>query len=357
MKIRTLAPWGYIALLMVVTGISLFSSTPRPLDDHFFYQRFVEALARGDLDLSIPGFHGADLFAVPLYWMTQSPIAQIYAQMVLACLIPLAGFLAGRALFKSVAAGILLSSILAMMPFISFVSLRGWTGPGYFVLMLLTLWLGSRGSLWTVLTFGLAILTKPFAIGLLPLLLVIAPQKQSLWIRYRHLLGAAVLVAFYLGIQYVQAGRIFVGAHSETTVTGIWQDPYRILLNLAHAVQILFSVHNYYYPDPALTGPGNLMHTSPVLIFLGLFWLFSPTGKGLRTEDLGKKSLSPQSYFLSPRGAILIGALLVFILNALLDHMDFFLVPAVVDACFIIFCLVSLPRLRSMWQHTIFAHR
>ena len=406
---------AYVVVLMIVTAISLFSATPRPLDDHFLYQQFVESLARGDLDLTIPGFHGSDLFAVPLYWMTHSPLAQITALMIVACFIPLVAFLAGRSIFRSIPAGVLLASILTMMPFISFVALRGWTGPGYFLLMLLTLWFGSRGSLWTGVVFGLAILTKPFAIGLLPLLLVIAQKSASLCLRYRRLIIAPILVLLYLAMQYIQAGRIFVGTHSEVSSIGIWQGPQRIFLNLAHALQILFSVHNYYYPDPGLTGPGNMMHTTPILIFLGLWGVFSPKeffDEGHWTSEIGHRSAdSPKSEVRTPKSvplALLSGAVLIFFMNALLDHMDhfymeagvlllilaaipvlmkyplwvpivlatlhfqwfyfylqfqeifhltpvFFLVPATVDIFFLIWCLVSLSTIRQMLHHTIFS--
>jgi hypothetical protein len=111
----------------------------------------------------------------------------------------------------------------------------------------------------------------------------------------------------------VQAGHIIVGAHADLNQSNIFQGPERIALNIAHAVQILFSVHNYYFPDPSLTGAGNMMHTTPVFVFLALLALLVPAGS---------------SKVPFPRLALLYGAAVSFGLNALLDHMDHYYMEA-----------------------------
>jgi hypothetical protein len=336
-RLASSLPYLYLGALSLAIAAIFLRATPQPLDDHFLYQQFIEALASGRLDLSIPGFHGTDFFAVPLYWLTHSPIIQIYTLMLWGIALPFLAFLAGRALARHEEwtrdewYGLALASVIAMMPFVNFVALRGWTGPGYWGLMLLTIWLGASKRTWLAgIFFGLAILTKPFALVLLPLLLHFAwTGKRTVWHRqYSAILIGLGIAALYALIQILQAGHLIVGAHMDVTTTTVWQGPTRIALNLAHSLQILFSVHNYYYPDPSKTGPGNMMHTSPILIFLGLFALLSP-------KDFFDKSRLPF--------ALLIGALFGIGLNALLDHMDHFYMEASV----LLLILASLPALKK----------
>jgi hypothetical protein len=223
--------------------------------------------------------------------------------------------------------GLTLATIIAMMPFISFVSMRGWTGPAYWGLMLLTIYLATKKTPFAGIPWALAMLTKPFAIILAPLLFVVAPQKGTAWKKYGWaMLGIGIVAAYFL-LQLFQAGRIFVGTHTDLTATSTIQGPVRILLNLAHSLQILFSVHNYYFPDPSLTGPGNMMHVTPILIFLGLFGL------------LGMRELYPQKWMAT---ALLGGAIFGILMNALLDHMDHFYMEASV----LLLILASLPILK-----------
>ena len=327
MNAKRLLPWAYVLLLCAAVGAGVWSAVPAPNDDFGLYQSFAEALAAGKLDLTIPGFHGSDIFAVPLVWITGSGLAQIYAMNVLATLLPLFAFLAGRALWKEEHCGIFLATIMALTPFVTTVGLRGWTGPGYWTLMLLTIWFAAMRSSWTGLTWALAILTKPFAIVLGPLILALSREKGSAR-RLPHFIlwSAAAIVFAYLLLQYLDAGRIFVGAHAETSPGQVLQSLERIGLNLAHSLQILFSVHNYYYPDPSLTGPGNMMHTSPVLVFLGLFGLLAA-----RTYERNQRIAR----------SLLIGSVAGILMNALLDHMDHFYMEASV----LLLILASLPVL------------
>jgi hypothetical protein len=310
---------------------TVFGGTPHPLDDHFLYQKFIETLAQGRIDLTIPGFHGSDILSLPWYLLTRSPVSQIVTMQLCAVLLPLCAFLAGRSLFRSTADGVLLACIVSLMPFVSVVGLRGWTGPAYWCLMLLSVWLAGRGSRWTGIAWALAILTKPFAIGLLPLILVLqrraAPKQQTFWARWHAYVIAGGIVAAYLLLQLLQAGHLIVGAHPELGTAAAFQGPLRVLLNAVHGVQILFSVHNYYYPDPALTGPGNMLHTSPLLMVLGIFAMLYPTWAG---EDR------------SVLRALLLGAAIAFGLSTLLDHMDHYYMEAGVLLCI----LAALPALR-----------
>lgn len=327
---RALLVWSYVLALCAAIAVPLLRATPEPNDDFGLYQAFAETLAKGRLDLTIPGFHGSDIFAVPVLWLTGSPIAQIHTLTLWAIILPLLGYLAGKAVFRSEQSGVFLATILAFTCFVTTVGLRGWTGPAYWGLMLLSIIFSRRGSWLTGIVWGLAILTKPFAIILLPLLLVLWPEKKGPRSRFLGpgsfiVLGISIVIT-YLLLQYLQAGRIFVGAHADTAAAAAIQGPARIFLNLVHALQILFSVHNYYYPDPALTGPGNMMHTSPVLVMLGLFALFAPK------ELFPDRRMAP---------ALLWGAIAGILMNALLDHMDHFYM----EASILLFLLAALPAL------------
>lgn len=324
------AAWLFVGGLMGVVAFSMFSATPAPRDDHFYYQEFVESLARGDLDLSIPGFHGSDVFAVPWYLLSRSPLAQIDVLRAWAILLPLLAFLAGRAVFRDAGSGVLLAAIVTLMPFTSFVALRGWTGPAYWGLMLLSIAAAAGGSLWVIVPFSLVVLTKPFAIALAPLLWVLMRRRRRPVACAAALCAAALLCAAYVVTQYVQAGRVFVGAHADIGVRTAFHFGKRFFLNGAHALQMLFSVHNYYFPDPAKTGPGNLLHTSPVLVFLGLYALG-------RTREFFRCRHLPI--------ALGVGAAAGLGLNMLLDHMDHFYM----EAGLFLLLLAALPILRAQW--------
>lgn len=328
----TLVVWIYIVGLVSVMAFSLFSATPFPQDDHFYYQQFVEALARGRLDLSIPGFHGSDVFAVPWYMLSHSPIAQIDMLRVWALSLPLIAYLAGARLFRSSVGGVLLASIIAMMPFVSFVALRGWTGPAYWGLMFLAIAAAASGSFWVIVPFGLAMLTKPFVIALTPLLWVLLRRQRRSRACAVMFCSVFVLCVAYVVIQYFQAGRIFVGTHSDVGILSVFHLGKRFFLNIAHALQMLFSVHNYYFPDPSKTGPGNLLHTSPVLMFLGLYALFS--SRSVFTD----RRLPP---------ALLLGAVAGFVMNVLLDHMDHFYMEA--GVLLLIFASIPLLSRERVW--------
>jgi|GEM_PF-360470 len=359
-------PWLPLVLLMGAAALTVLrAGTPLPLDDFNLYQSFVEMLARGRIDLTIAGFHGSDFFAVPWYLISGSPIAQIQTLFLWIILLPLLAYFAGRSVCHSGSvrhgrdnvAALLFACIIAMMPFISYVAWRGWTGPAYWGLMLLSIALARRMPLLAGIALAFAILTKPFAIVLLPLLFVLAPQRlsskaatvlrpyagrrmPSMLSAVRPYWGIIATIAIpflYALAQYAMAGRVFVGAH-DTALSSLWIGVERLALNLAHGAQILFSVHNYYFPDPALTGPGNLLHTSPVLMFLGVFALLLPS---LYFEDR------------KVYGALLLGAVIGLVLPAFMDHMDHFYMEAGV----LLLILAALPTLRRhpLWVPIVLA--
>ena len=320
----------WLPLLLVLAIAATFTQvTAYPMDDHFQYQAFVEALAGGALDLSIPGFHGSDILAVIVHWITGSSISQIYFQILAAILLPLCAYGTSRALYQSKEEQILFTTAVSLMPFVLFVGLRGWTGAAYWDLMLLSIATAPFWPYVAAVLLALAILTKPFAVALLPLLFVLQPKTTYRKLKWYPLYLCIGLCTLYVIVQYFQAGQILIGSHSELDQISVWQGPNRIFLNLAHSLQILFSVHNYYYPDPSLTGAGNMMHTTPVLIFLGLFALFTGVWE-------------------KPFRKALVGGVGVGIgLNALLDHMDHYYMEAGI-LCLII-AAIPLLKTHRIW--------
>lgn len=327
----SLLSWVYVIALIVVTGIIMALATPVPQDDHFHYQQFIETLAAGKLNLSIPGFHGTNILSVPWYWVTHSPLTQIHVQMVAGVLLPLMAFLVAKGIFRSHTEGILFASIIALMPFLSFLALRGFRVAFYDLLFFLTILGAIRGVWWTGIVWAFALTSYPFAIALLPLIIVVWPkqEKRPWWRGWAVVIGTGIgLAALYVLVQFFQIGGINVGVHEEVNALSIWQGPKRIFLNAAHAVQILFSIHNYYFVDPVRTGHGNMLQTSPVLIVLALFALFAP-------RDYFREKLLPL--------ALALGAFIGIGLNILIDRMDHFYMET--GVFFLI--LAALPVLRK----------
>ena len=391
MKRSPLLAWLYVGFLTLSLSLSFFMATPSPQDDHFHYQKFIETLAHGHLDLSIPGFHGMNMLAVPWFWITQSPLTQIHVQIFSAILLPLLAFLMGRALWRSDWHAVVLSSVMAMMPFFMFGSLRGWMVSTYFVLIFLTIILAARRSRWSWLPWGFAMISLPFAVALLPLMMAYAPasKKRDVWKyvdRYWHLAAALAIPFVYVVAQKIQVGHVVIGAHQDFSATNVWVGPERLFLNAAHGVQMLLSVHNFYFPNPAITGQGNMMHTSPLLIVLALVGFMS-------WKTFYEHRIFPL--------VCLLGAVIGIGLNVMIDHMDhfymdtgvlmlvlasipvlkrlplmiplvlgtlhfqwfyfylafgevfklggwFFLTPIVVDACFLLYCFANIPMLKAI---------
>ena len=331
-------PWFLVSLMTAGLALSMTGASPAPDRDFFFYQRFIEMLATGRLDLTIPGFHGSDLLAVPWYLFSRSPIAEIEFQMVAALLVPLSAYLAGRSFFRGKWEGIALAGIFTMMPFYSLIGLTGYTAAAYTVLMLLTVAGACRKAFWTWVTWGLAMTTKPFAVALLPILLLKQPQAQA-WIkRYGVIILGLLIPLVYAAIQYFQAGRLIVGVHPELDESTVWQGPVKVLLNIAYALQILFSVHNYDYPNPAGTGHENLLQTTPILVFLGLFAL-----------------LYPREYFPDRRTylALLAGVVIGLGMNAFIATMNHYYMQA--GVLVLIFASIPVLKRHPLWAPFVLA--
>lgn len=322
-------PLKHIVPLSLIVALSLSSATIHPMDDHGNYRRFIETLATGQIDFSIPGFHGASFLALPIYLVTQSPLTNIYFQILCALFLVPMGYFAVSALLRDKVSGILFAYILSMSPFFFFLVFRGFTFASFTLMVFAAIYLYSRQSRFTWFPLGMSFITKPFSIALAPLMLLWPESKPSRSLRSPWVqLGFALIIPLvYIVAEYAQIGRIIVGSHVEIDQSSVFTSG-RVFLNIAHGIQMLFSVHNYYFPNPAMTGPGNLVHSSPILMFLGVFAL-----------------LYPKMFFSNMRFAwgMRLSVITAYMLVALLDHMDHFYMQMTV----ILLLVSSLATLRK----------
>lgn len=303
-------PAFHLVSLMLVWAYVFSKTVIDPQDDDPFYQSFIESLAQGRVDLTIPGFQGASFLAVMLHLIAPSEMTNAYFQVGCAFLLPLAAYYAASGLFRDRVSSILFTYCIALMPFLGFVGFQGFTFPSFTLLIFLTIGLYARGSMWAFLPWAIAVITKPFGIALLPLFLLWRPSRATSiwgkgWVQVLLMLPIPIL---YVVTQYLQVGHIIVGSHPDITQSNVfvwWRFP----LNAAHGIQMLFSIHNFYFPDPSKTGQGNLLHSSPLLMLFGIISLLyaKQFWKDLRLAK-----------------AIGIGFVFAYCLAALLDHMDHF---------------------------------
>ncbi len=320
-------PAFHLICIQIVTAIVFWRTNVIPQDDHGHYQKFIDALARGQLDLSIPGFQGSSFLALPFYLIAPSYALNAYFQVACAFFLPLAAYFAAKHLLRDRLQSVFFAYATAFMPFFAFMAFQGFTFASFTLLTLITIGLRGRGSAWAWLPWAFAILTKPFAIALLPLFLFWKPTIHESVIRrgWMQILLMLPIPIAYVVMQYLQVGHIIVGAHPDITQANVfvwWRFP----LNAAHGVQMLFSIHNFYFPDPGKTGQGNLVHSSPILMLLGVFSL-----------------LYPRQFWKDIRLARALGVafLIAYILAALLDHMDHFYMEMSV----LFLALASIPLL------------
>ena len=241
--------WLIPAIMTIVIGMVFLYSTPVPKADYIYYQSFIEALARGHIDMSIIGFHGSDFLALPWYLVTRSSFALIGFQKFCALCLPTLSYLVGKKWFGT-RGGILFCCMFLFPPFMPFLAYQGWTYPSYFCLIFLG-FLFDRG--WGWLPLSIAIVTKPFAVIFLPFL-------KRWWL-------ALLIPIAYVCFEYVQVGQIQVGVHQGTTASNAFPLD-RLTDNLIFGFQTILSVHRSKLN--ASVGIDDMIHTSPLVVFLGL---------------------------------------------------------------------------------------
>lgn len=345
-------PLIHVAILTAVMLFVLSQTSIKPMDDHFQYQAFIEALATGRIDFSISGFQGASFLAFPLYLVTRSPLASIHFQILCAALLIPMAYGAAYTLFKDRVSALFAAYAMAMMPFFFFLSFRGFTFTSHAFFILLTLFLIGKGSRFAWISLGISIIIKPFSAALIPFLLLSEfsssePQRALLDSDHGPSLeenklrrvekhkekwrqaGLALLIPLlYVAAQFLQTGTINASSSGTFDYTNVFSFS-RFPLNVAHGIQMLFSVHNFYFPDPALTRMSNMVHSSPLLMAFGICALLYP-GFFFRDQRLAR--------------ALGISFLAAYILAALLDHMD----NAYMHTSVLLLLFASLPFLRHL---------
>jgi hypothetical protein len=236
------------------------------MDDGFLYQKFAEILVKEHrLDMSIPGFHGPSLFAALIYWLTGSSYSINYFEIIAALLTIIFIYLASKEIFQSQLAGIMASYLYVLTPLHYFTAFRGFIWASFLFFIVLTLYLLYKKPQLSFLALGLALITKPFAICLLPFFIYKRKVKQFLL--------ALIFPAVYLAVQFSQIGRILIGAHQDLTAGQLF-DPSRFIPNLFYAFQNYFSIHNYSPLQPLHFM--DMIHLSPFISFLALLAIFYP---------------------------------------------------------------------------------
>jgi hypothetical protein len=198
--------------VIILMTAYLLVSVPHLLDDGFQYEGFAEALARGNLDFSsYYGFQGLSILAVPIYWLTSSPISIIITSMILSLLsIPLAygiGKIPGVIIF-----------LLTSYPFMTM--LGGFQESALLFFILLVIYGAKQEKVWSGLAWGFGSIVKPFTLSLVPLFL-----KNNKKIIVFFVIGILIGVA-YGAVNYMQTGH-FVTLAASGTYEGVF-DPSNI---------------------------------------------------------------------------------------------------------------------------------
>ena len=204
------------AVLIVVAVMVAFFLLGKPvmMDDGFQYQGFTEALARGHLDFrSFYGFQGLSFFAVPVYWLTRSPISIIITSMIFSLLsIPLA-----YAIGKRFGSGILGLVIFLLTPYPYVTMMRGFQEAALLFFILLIIYGALEKKNWTGLAWGIGGIVKPFTFVLFPLFFRKGMKKIEIWC----LMLGIFIVGAYAVANYVQTGHFVTLA-----ATGAYQGPF-----------------------------------------------------------------------------------------------------------------------------------
>lgn len=256
-------PWSQVVFLMLLLLGLVLSTNITQFDDGAVYQKFVEKTAGGEIDLSLPGFHGADFLAVIIFWFTKSPLSVYILDIILAIgAVPLF-YLLGREVFKNDKLGLFLSYAYILMPLEYLNMFRGGHQTAFIFFFVLGLYLLVKGNFWSWLVIGFSYIIKPYAIFAAPFFV----YKK----KYKELVLSLIIPIVYVIVQMAQAGRVVIGVHSDLGASSFFGIKNSIL-NLIYAIQNLFSVHNYSpLSNVYLT---DMSHISVVLVVLALIGVF-----------------------------------------------------------------------------------
>lgn len=215
----------YIPVALAAAGMLLFfwAGHPVMMDDGFHYEGFAESLARGNLDFrSFYGFQGLSFFAVPIFWLTHSPLSIIITSAIFSLLsIPLA-YAIGKALYKSRRAGMYAMALFLLMPYPYVTLMRGFQEAALLFFILLVIYGSIRQTWWTPIAYGIGIVVKPFILVLFPLFIKRFLSKK----KFIFLVLGAMPPIVYGVANYLQTGH-FVTLATTGAYTGMF-DPHNI---------------------------------------------------------------------------------------------------------------------------------
>lgn len=290
-------PWTHLVFLALLLIFFYSQSTIRLMDDSFYYQEFTETLVdEGRVDLSVPGFHGADFLTAPIYLLTRSPYSVAILDMIAAILNIFLIYLAAKEIFKNKTMGVMAAYIYLLNPLDYTNPLRGHHHTPLIMLILLSLYLLFKDSKLTFLPLGLSYIVRPFGIALAPLFL----YKKKIG----QFLLSLTIPAIYALAQYSQIGKLYIGVHRDLTAQTLFSIN-RFILNLGYAFQNYFSIHNYSFLNPVT--PENMIHLSPFITFFALFGVM-----------YYKKYFTDKKLFL----ALAMSSLFALVLPASFFHLD-----------------------------------
>lgn len=323
-------PAFHLALLLALLTIVFLNTRISQMDDGFLYQRFAETLVKEQrLDMSIPGFHGPSFFAALIYWLTGSSYSINYFEIITALLTIIFIYLAAKEMFRSQLLGILASYLYVLAPLHYFPAFRGFIWASFLFFIVLTFYLLYKKPRFSFLPLGLALITKPFAICLLPFFI----YKR----KFKQFLLALIFPALYLAIQISQIQRVMIGAHQDLTASQLF-NLRRFIPNLFYAFQNYFSIHNYSPFQPLHYM--DMIHLSPFVSFLALLAI-----------------LYPKKYFrdLKLYYTLITFALFSLIIPASFHHLDMYYLT-IFNLSLIFLALLPLTEHERLWPLAVISY-
>ena len=203
--------WVVIGTMLAMLVYFLLAN-PALNDDGFQYEGFAESAAKGEIDFkNFYGFQGLSFLAVPIVWLTHSPISVIITSIILSLLsLPLA-YLIGKEYHQDNQAGLFFMAVILLMPYPYTTMMRGFQEAALLFFVLLVIYGSIKQKWWTPLAWAMGGIIKPFALALFPLwakdFLTISNKKRMVWVAVAALLGVV-----YLGTSYVQTGHLINNA-------------------------------------------------------------------------------------------------------------------------------------------------
>lgn len=323
-----LKPKSHLIFLILLLIVCFCFWRPQQMDDGISFQRFAEVLVQqGRVDFSIPGFHGTDFLVALVYLITGSQFAVYLVDMLAALfLVPLI-YLVVKEIYKKEWWGVIASYLYVLMPFEVFNALRGGHQTLHFVLSFWALYLLFKNKKYNWLVLGLAHITRPFSVLLLPFYI----YKK----RIKDFILSLILPVGYIVWQYSQIGKIMMGQHPGLTVEQFFSIK-RFFVNVVYGLQNYFSIHNFSPVNNLYLM--DMVHLSPLIFVAAVVGIF-----------YAKK------YFIERRmfWTLCSFAAISFLLPCLFYHLDMWYL-GIFNLALIFLALPVLDQGRKLWPVIIF---